>query len=124
MGSIEGFSRGRDAVDSMGAAARNLHIAGGLLWPAAGDGGCLAADDVAAVVVLWGVDEQLPWIGWLTTSERRSIAFSPRDMEDEQFQIWLGDLRDWMPGKLTRAATEPGMHEVWRSPDLLATGGV
>jgi hypothetical protein len=98
------------------AVARHVQVAGSMLWPTDGDGSCVALDEVFAIVLLWGVDDRTPWIGWVTTLERRSVSFSSRDLEDGEFQDWLARLRGWNGHKLAHAVAEPGLHQVWRSP--------
>lgn len=97
-------------------AARHVQIAGSMLWPTDGDGSCVALDEVFTIVLLWGVDDRVPWIGWVTTLERRSISFSSHDLEDGALQGWLANLRGWDDATLARAVVEPGLHQVWRSP--------
>jgi hypothetical protein len=63
--------------------------------------------------VLWDEDATR-WVGWLTTFDRRSLCFSPADLENVEFRRWLAELAGWEPSRLTAALGQPGLHLVWR----------
>ena len=67
----------------------------GRLHPAQGDPIDVIADQLYALVVLWDPDESASWVGWLTTSTRRSVCFCAADLEGAVFQSWLRALPGW-----------------------------
>lgn len=72
------------------------------------------ADQLYAVVVLWDVEGGSSWVGWLTTTARRTACFTAADLEDPIVQNWLRALPGWDHAKLWQATTCPGLHLVWR----------
>lgn len=101
----------------MTALARMVEVAGGELRPRDGDRDPVVPDELFAVMLLWGVDDHRAWIGWLTTIERRSVAFCAEDLHDRAFQAWLAALPGWDAHGLAIALTTPGLHLVWRRAD-------
>lgn len=86
----------------------------GRLCASQGDQISVAAEQLYAVVVVWGVDEALAWVGWLTTTTHRTVCFSEADLADPAFRAWLDVLPGWDRDKLSLATTRPGLHLVWR----------
>jgi hypothetical protein len=85
----------------------------GRLHPAQGDPLDVITDQLDTVVVQWGRDDS-SWVGWLTTSARRTVRFTVADLEDPVLQNWLRALPGWDHARLWRATTRPGVHLVWR----------
>jgi len=85
----------------------------GRLHPAQGDPLDIVTDQLDTVVVQWGRDDS-SWVGWLTTTARRTVRFVVADLEDPVFQNWLRSLPGWDHERLWRATTRPGLHLVWR----------
>lgn len=99
----------------VGCGSRLVTIDGdGRLHPSNGDPVDVIADQLFAVVVLWDPNEGSSWVGWLTTTTRRSVCFSATDLEDAVLQNWLRALPGWDHAKLWYATTCPGLHLVWR----------
>ncbi len=95
--------------------ARLVSIDGnGRLCLAQGDPLDVIADQLYAVVVLWDPDDASSWVGWLTTTTRRSVCFSASDLQEPVFQNWLRALPGWEHASLWQATTCPGLHLVWR----------
>lgn len=74
----------------------------------------LRAEQLFAVIVLWGVHTHCAWVGWLTTTDHRSMSFSAADLEDALVRRWLCDLPGWDSGRLAAALGKPNLHLVWR----------
>ena len=86
----------------------------GRLHPAEGDLVDIVADQLVAVVVLWRHGDDARWLGWLTTTMRRSVPFCAEDLGDPVVQSWLRALPAWDHDRLWHATTTPGTHMVWR----------
>src|SRR4051812_24140448 len=99
---------------------RMVQVGDGELRPCVGDRDPLVAAELFAVLLLWGVEDQRAWIGWLTTVERRSVCFCAEDLHDRAFQAWLAALPGWDAAGLAVAISSPGMHLVWRRDGVLA----
>jgi hypothetical protein len=84
----------------------------GRLHPAQGEPLDVITDQIDTVAVQWGRDDS-SWVGWLTTTARRTVRFAVADLEDPVFQRWLRSLPGWDYARLWRATTRPGVHLVW-----------
>ena len=78
--------------------------------------GAFAVDQMFAVLILW--DSGATWRGWLSTMDRRFTPFSKADLEDDGFRRWLASLPDWVGDRMMSALDTPGLHLVWRRPDM------
>jgi hypothetical protein len=70
--------------------------------------------EVYAMVVLWGVDETSPWLGYVATTLHRSLCFSAGDLREPIVLAWFEALAGWDGAKLAHAIASPGFHLVWR----------
>ena len=73
-------------------------------------------EQLFAVVLLWDVpaDDTATWMGWITTVDHQAVRFCAADLEQSIFRRWLAELSRWEPGRLARALSSPGLHQVWR----------
>lgn len=102
------------------------HVAGGALGPllvvdadgrlhsVQGDVLTIGRNEVYAIVVLWGVDDTAPWLGYVTTTRHRSVSFSAADLREPSVLAWFEALTGWDGAKLAHAAASSGFHLVWR----------
>lgn len=78
--------------------------------------GALEPERMFAVVLLWQMNGQGIWRGWLTTLDHQSLCFTGADLAMVEFQRWLSSLPGWRPEQLSIALAKPGLHMVWRRP--------
>ena len=78
--------------------------------------GALEPARMFAVVLLWQMDGQGIWRGWLSTIDHQSLCFTGADLAMIEFQRWLAALPGWRPEQLSAALATPGLHQVWRRP--------
>jgi len=85
----------------------------GKLRSAQGERIDMITDAPFTIVVLGDLEHGTSWLGWLTTSTRRSVCFGAADLADPVFQSWLHALPGWEQTKLLAATTKQGLHVVW-----------